>query len=58
MMEKYLNKEVRLCVKIDNERLYYTGIVTEISKDHISFIDKYYTHYTYKKILIEEISCT
>jgi len=57
MMEKYLNKTVKIIVFIGNEYLFYTGIVTEVNQTHISFLDRWGDLYTFGKNKIVEIAC-
>ncbi len=55
-MKKYKNKKVKIHLKVKGADLYYSALVTEVSKTHISFLDKYGDAYTFKREYIEEIS--
>ena len=43
-MKQFLNKRVKLGVKLSGVRLSYTGTITEVSETHISFTDKFGTN--------------
>jgi len=54
-MREFLNKKVLIHFFVDGNNKYFTGIITEITDTHISFIDKFNDPYTYRVADIVEI---
>ncbi|HCY19400.1 MAG TPA: hypothetical protein DHU69_06540 [Deltaproteobacteria bacterium] len=54
-MDQFLNKNCKIEVLIDGQRLFFTAKVTDMTKDHILFTDKFGGHYCYKIEHIESI---
>lgn len=54
-MEQFLNKLCKIEVYIDEQRLFFTGKVINVTPTHISFLDKFGGNYCYKLDVIESI---
>jgi hypothetical protein len=55
-MKYVLGKRCKIVIEVDGKRLFYTVTkVLDISKNHISFIDKFGKSYTYSLDLLKEI---
>lgn len=54
-MERLLNKQVKILVSLPKS-LYYDAIIINITKTHVTFIDRENRLYTYDLSLIKEIS--
>jgi len=50
--KSFLNKICKIVVHSDNQKLFYTAEIIEISDSHVSFVDKFGIYYSY---LISEI---
>lgn len=55
-MKQHLGLPVKLHLEVDNKNLFYTGIITEITDEHISFKDKFGKPYTFRISSVIEIS--
>lgn len=47
-MEEYINKKVFLRISIDGKTLFYNAVITNVTRTHISFIDKFDQKYCYR----------
>ena len=52
---KWKNKKARIILMINGETLTFTGLITDETITHITFLDKYKKQYEYKKEYIEYI---
>jgi len=55
-MKRFENKTCRINIKINNKNLFYLGLITQVTEDHIMFIDKKGQEYCFKKKYIEEMN--
>lgn len=53
-MRQFLNRRVKLTININGRKLYYTALVTAVTDEHITFIDKYGAEFCFMIKLIEE----
>jgi hypothetical protein len=55
-MKEYLNKKVVIAVNSDKSTLTYTAVITNVSKTHITFKDKFGLYSSFKISEVKQIS--
>jgi len=55
-MKQYIGKRCKIHILFNGENLFYTADVTGVSTTHISFLDKFKRHYTYRVIDVLQIN--
>jgi len=53
-MRQFLNRRVRLTIAVGDIKLYYTAVVTAVTDEHITFIDRNNEVFCFAIKLIEE----
>jgi len=55
-MQEYLGRQCKITVNVVGKNLFFTGIIQNVTKSHITFMDKYGIQYTFNIANIIEIN--
>lgn len=55
-MNQWLNKRVKIHIRKEGTDLFYHATVTEVTPEHLSFLDRYGKAYTFHRSHIMQVS--